>query len=140
MRSLVVLFALLLGLTDCVIIPDDLVFDVDPGFTSTQVAALYSAADRWNAVSNHHISFAEDAPYHAELHDPGPGIDGQKHGDTIYIKPGLSDDRFLVVATHEMGHILGLDHTTRGLMTPSGEQLEFSPEDLTECRRVEACD
>lgn len=64
---------------------------------------------------------------------------------TIVVLPGQPARTLRITLLHEIGHARGLEHVSSGVMQGgegvSGPSVtEFSPEDLAECRRVDACD
>lgn len=128
-------------------------FLLDPMMTSRQERMTRSAAAKWNGVVLAPISvdggdwFIELAPPICPDCPPGRCA-GCTHSSRdavpelrrlIQIDPATPDEEYKYVILHEMGHSIGLDHTSQGIMCPGSGATEFSFEDIAECRRVHAC-
>ncbi len=134
--------ALLLLLVSCASAP--LAFSVDPAFTGDEQTEIRRAADTWNAITQEPITFNGDewriekrAPPPAGTYFPNGYCDGEKR--LVLIHPLVTNPKIYEVVLHEFGHVLGLRHTSQGVMQAVATRTEFSAEDLEECRRVEAC-
>lgn len=58
---------------------------------------------------------------------------------SILVRPGLARERFRAVFRHELGHALGLKHTSTGFMAPHLEEDVYTWEVEEECRRAGSC-
>lgn len=123
--------------------PDkELVFYIDPlMFTPDEVAILRVSADRWEAFTHGHVKIDfTDEP--GQVRIIRGSIDGPFAAQTLKgpcIRFDL-DQPVAGFAMHEMGHAIGLEHTTRGIMKQVDPDQNFSEEDRAECRRVGLCD
>jgi hypothetical protein len=134
MRALVLAF-----LVSCA---PPLAFTVAPTFTADERAQIAAAAEAWNqrTVPSKRITLDGGEWSILEV-DPGTGWNGSATPSrrVIRIHPNPVNATTYEVALHELGHALGMMHTTRGVMFPHWATSEFSDEDMAECRRVEAC-
>lgn len=128
-------------------------FLLDPMMTSRQERMTRAAAAKWNGVVFAPLS-VDGGDWYIELAPP-VCLDcplgrcaGCTHGSRdpvpelrrlIQIDPATPDGEYKFVVLHEMGHSIGLGHTSKGIMSPGSGATEFSFEDIAECRRVHAC-
>jgi hypothetical protein len=115
-------------------------FQVDEAFTGDQVKILYDAADHWNKYTKKKITFSIDGGQHIYLRAINEHTQGLESNGDVYITPGLSDERLLTVAMHEMGHALGLKHVPpHALMDPNATSPDITEQDVVECEFVGSC-
>lgn len=114
---------------------------IDPSFTNEQRAELERAADAWNQVAVRHIRFVDAGEYLIlPALVPGGWLGYTQRGRALVrVSPATPESEVYAVALHELGHVLGLEHTTRGVMDPRRQTVDFSAEDMVECARVGAC-
>ena len=122
----------------------------DPSeWTDPQVASIYHAASRWNALAGHelvqiqavdgtrpehHIRPATLPEHYSGMHSPGL--------DTIRIDVSQADDNFETVVVHELGHAMGMEHiAAAGIMykVVDGSIRDFTQADHQECERTGWC-
>lgn len=144
----------IMGCTNEPIEHNQLSFAIDDSFTPGERIIIMSAIDDWNNITlpSHHIRIDPNAEWHIIRHAP-VGNAGLWEPDTktIWIMPtpelnywcfdNDGADAFRVVVRHELGHALGLQHTSNGIMAP-GEECShpvFAHEDINECNNVGAC-
>lgn len=137
------ILALILACVGCSYVPPRAF--VTDGFTRSQHEALERAASKWNGVLRQPLSL-EGGSWTIVPQTPpdfeSKGYVGETvHGTrTIYLAPWLDEERFYVIALHELGHVAGLHHIAgSGVMNPNGYAVEFTPGDIEECQRVGAC-
>ncbi len=117
-----------------------LAFRVDPAIDSTDVQ---SEAAKWNGITSpgNEITVDVNGSWLITEGDTPHDTAGWCHrGERLIVldsERGYSQTRPAVL--HELGHALGLHHTTRGVMGEHEIAAEFSAEDLEECRNVGAC-
>lgn len=123
---------------------------IDPTeWTDAQLAALYRAAERWNALggrelvrlevadgprARHHIRPASLPEHFSGMHSPAL--------DTIRIDVSQAEDNFETVVVHELGHAMGMEHIpVAGIMytVVDGSIVDFTDADHAECERVGWC-
>ena len=123
------------------------------GLDNNQKAVALMAATAWNQVTSDGIKIGitdKPIPEQIEIQQCPPddqwdgGFVHDQIGNHIYACDHGSDyGRLLQILTHEMGHMLGLDHICQGcgIMSPNADSpgAVISQADLTECRRVKAC-
>jgi predicted Zn-dependent protease len=119
----------------------DVEAEIDVVFTDAQRSEIARAASTWNQITGlRQVHIVEDGEW---LVVPAPSPRGLGYAQgarrLIRISPETPDDQVYAVALHEFGHALGLRHVPQGVMDPDRQTIEFSAEDMAECRRVGAC-
>jgi hypothetical protein len=139
LRFLVVAHAAAFGLLSCG--SHDVVCQIDSSFSDHEQSSVRLAADSWNAIASHKVTFNSDADWLILRADTTGGSLGleQASRHLIRISPLTPDDQVYAVALHELGHALGLGHVPTGVMDPIHQTMVFSDDDMAECRRVGAC-
>jgi hypothetical protein len=137
------LLPLLALLTSCAI-NDGVEVYVDGGLTAWESSEVRRAANDWNARTMHPIRFGGDDDSEwivlkAESPDPYLGR-AERRRRIIRIATATPPDQIYAVALHELGHAIGLGHTSRGVMDPAKQTIEFSEEDMVACREAGACE
>lgn len=132
-------FAGLLLVASC----GSLAFAIDPAFAPSEREEIQAAAAAWNLVVSPENRLTFDAASWRvfKREPPSGGFNGlcRRSERTIWIRPQPIGATTYAVALHEFGHALGLGHTESGVMNPNRVTVEFSEEDLVECRRAGAC-
>lgn len=140
---------------------EDLSFDVDRAFAPDQRDHILWRLDEWNAITLDHRKLSIDGSvWRVASEDPQTGFNGHcsSRSRRIKIMPELAPELTGVVAKHEFGHAIGLQHLceilpkdaartghpvcgaySRGVMDPGHVTADFSEADFAECRRVGAC-
>jgi hypothetical protein len=121
---------------------EDVSVEIDGAFTVSKREQIEAAGARWSRIASRQVRFEQGGEWLIlPAPAPEPGFEGYKQGARrlLRIDPHLPDDRFYPVVLHELGHALGLKHTSRGVMDPTASETDFSFEDVVECERVGAC-
>lgn len=132
----------LFSLIACTSVSMSISFSIDPAFTPSEQEEIKRAAGAWNTIAKDHITF-DGASWHIVKRDPGPGRPNglcQSGQRLVLIRPEPYGATTYAVAIHEFGHVLGLGHVAAGVMNPVNASTQFTDQDLTECRRVGACE
>lgn len=117
--------------------------EIETSFSADEQATIGATLEQWNAVAHRF----DGAGWRIVKGTPPHNAAAWTFGDEqrIVVKDGLPARTFRISMLHELGHARGLDHVRNGVMQ-GGEGVsgpsstEFSAEDLSECRRVRACD
>lgn len=135
---------------------------VEPSFSDQQRTELYHAAEAWNHTANRYISLEgnpdteckimlrdeEHIPYRPLEPDGRIEIvDGlARKSKYVYLRRGIDVSRFPLVALHEMGHLIGVQHLPEGKFGVMGPHTrddgvaELTSDDIAQCRYDKACD
>jgi predicted Zn-dependent protease len=114
--------------------------EIDTVFKQQQRSEITRAANAWNELASRNVNIVDNGEWLVVSAASPHGLGyAQGHRRLIRISPSTPDDQVYAVALHEFGHALGLHHTTKGVMDPDRQTIDFSPEDLAECRRAGAC-
>jgi predicted Zn-dependent protease len=118
----------------------DVEAEIDVVFTQPQASEITRAAKRWNEFTTRTVHIVSDGEWLVVPATSPKGL-GYAQGARrlIRISPVTPDDQIYAVALHEFGHALGLNHVPKGVMDPDRQTIEFSPEDIAECKRCGAC-
>lgn len=139
---------LLLLLAACIPAPQrpatpEYAFTIESTFTADERTQIENAASQWNARTfpSMRITFRDDGKWRVEEEPMSHGWNGEvsRNERRMWIQPDPIGATVFAVAIHEFGHVLGLEHTSVGVMDPYHVTTEFSVEDMAECRRVGAC-
>lgn len=141
---------------------DAIHWQLPPDITDEERADFGEACERWNfvAIRQQYIAEPGEGTHRLFLRLPKHMVNGpDAHGEyqaaihVMNLQRGMPRPQFVMVATHELGHVLGLARGHRGpdgayvdghlpppaLMSAHAGQIEFSEADIEECRRVNAC-
>jgi hypothetical protein len=142
---------------------DDIVVELDSTLSSADQSEVRRAGGTWDGVTDSKVRFSDRGDWLVIRADVPDGFYGYTEPDRrlIRIKADVPTDTIYVVAIHELGHALKLEHTcvspdprmtkaapgaplcgntSHGVMDPIHARAEMGWEDLRECRRVGACD
>jgi hypothetical protein len=136
---------LLAALLSCA--DDGIGWDLPADMLPEERAAFGEACERWNhvAIRQQHIAEPGDGNRRVlmvlrEHMANGPDTDGETGSGVMRLARGMERGEFLMVTVHEQGHALGLRHIDGvGVMHAHAGQVEFSDDDIAECRRAKAC-
>jgi hypothetical protein len=124
---------------------------VAPAFPDGDRAEIRQAAEWWNArtVASRRLTVDQGASLLVVvegrswqvLFESPPDFNGwtDQATRTVRIRPVHEGVSTYAIALHEMGHVIGLGHTSTGVMDPTHVSVEFTDEVQVECRRVGAC-
>lgn len=131
----------LLGVVQVACDGDSIDCTVDDVFTAGQQDEIQRAADAWNAFTVRPVRLTDDGDWLIlPALVPGGWLGySQPRRRLIRVSPMTPDDQIYAVALHELGHALGLRHVSQGVMDPTRQTVDFSEQDMAECRRVGAC-
>ncbi len=132
--------AVLLAMTASSCASGDVDAEIDVVFTQAQASEITRAAKRWNEFTSRSVHIVSDGEWLIVPATSPKGL-GYAQGARrlIRISPVTPDDQIYAVALHEFGHALGLNHVVKGVMDPDRQTIDFSPEDIAECKRCGAC-
>ena len=116
-------------------------------FPDAERAEVERAVAKWNerVRPEKRLAFDDDGRWIVTRRSPCTGTNGYADNTEriVYVTPGPEHAgpgaSTYATALHELGHVLGLGHTTRGVMDPEHVTIEFSEEDMAECHRAGAC-
>lgn len=143
MRLAAILAATALACVGC---GGDIELEIDPAFPPESASAIRAAAGSWNVwTGSGGRKFIEATPKHGDVlvlsaHNAlGGGLE-QGRFNIVRIDPDVPPWDVEVTTAHELGHVLGLRHTSTGFMASPIRKYEFTDEVRKECERAGACD
>lgn len=115
-------------------------YDFDSEFSTEEQVIIQQSLAKWSEVSVYHMYRGAGGVTIRKLESDTAGK-WYGGGRLIVVAPWVSQDPelFRAVVMHEIGHSIGLGHTTSGVMFPSTDGSRITEVDLAECRRVGAC-
>jgi hypothetical protein len=139
----------------------DVTIEVDASFPPDRAGSAIAAIRTWDAESNRNIRVEPDGDW-LMIMAPLPIVGSaytQRPRHLVRFDPARPAEVVFADAMHEVGHILGLQHTCRypiaigkvsverpcdpvrsyGVMDPAHISFELSEDDFAECRRVGSC-
>lgn len=116
--------------------------EIDDSFTPEEKAAIVSAGQAWDAFAGSHVvTFVPKGEWliaRAEVPDGHYGLaQGRRH--MIRVDTAAPSAEVYAVALHELGHALGVQHTSQGVMDPLRQTTTFSQADREECIKAGVC-
>ena len=121
---------------------------IDYAATDDQRAALNESVSAWNLrlLPDRRLRHASspDVDAFVLIGDPRNGTHGvwRESEGRITIRGDINGDLFRRTLRHELGHAIGLEHTSCGVMQfreDSFPELTFCDDDIRECRDQGAC-
>lgn len=115
-------------------------------FPDAERAEVERAINAWNErlVPAKLLALDDDGRWTVTRRAPCTGTNGytDPKDRIVYVTPADQiggDSSTYATALHELGHVLGLDHTASGVMHANVVSVEFTSDVIAECRRVGSC-